>query len=534
MMHQAKLMSPKGLAAAKQEIHDALGELEAKPDDTQSVYTNLTCMYNAIADHPQAQATVDSTLATQKSVQLLRVLVRSHLREEEVQWALGRIISLACRASIRFQCQAGQLEMWNELFSMRSAHPESIRVQEASLRASESLFTSNEFHITKLRPLLLLEDLLGVMDRFLLVQTPRRRAHGLVVLALRVIVALYSSPRPTGLMLFDGERSSEGVKWAREISKRMLQSFAVFNKDVDAVRSWLAMTLLLLRQYPVQALESLFSPTQSAWWFISVIDRWQSQANVMSSLLATLTHIFALPNNTIGDEIQLALAEKLICEQDLLDIVCGVIDHYRNETLMVLECSVLLEAIRIIRQWSERPALLTRFETSRSVANIMLPVLIDLLDLHAKQSLPSAMSPKLLVFVLEILLILRHLAGSPGLRTTLIGSEKLQTNLNKLLRSRPTSCNSSVGQQLGATARICSAASLHDDGDLDMLVSREARNLHTLMAIGTDVKAAAVDRRGNARNDSIVVSKALEAPHRQLRVAHVRPDTLRAYGCGKR
>ncbi|KAG2955380.1 hypothetical protein PC117_g426 [Phytophthora cactorum] len=159
MMQHAKLMSSAGLVSAKQEINDAVSELEARPTCIQRVYTNLTRVFNALADHPQVQLAVDSTLATQTRVRLLSELVQIHLRDEEVQWALGRVISLACQVSTRFQCQAGQLEMWNELFAMRSAHPQSIRVQEASLRASEALFRSNEFHITQLRPQQHLDDL---------------------------------------------------------------------------------------------------------------------------------------------------------------------------------------------------------------------------------------------------------------------------------------------------------------------------------------------------------------------------------------
>ncbi|KAG3105373.1 hypothetical protein PC122_g884 [Phytophthora cactorum] len=165
MMQHAKLMSSAGLVSAKQEINDAVSELEARPTCIQRVYTNLTRVFNALADHPQVQLAVDSTLATQTRVRLLSELVQIHLRDEEVQWALGRVISLACQVSTRFQCQAGQLEMWNELFAMRSAHPQSIRVQEASLRASEALFRSNEFHITQLRPQQHLDDLVDVMDR---------------------------------------------------------------------------------------------------------------------------------------------------------------------------------------------------------------------------------------------------------------------------------------------------------------------------------------------------------------------------------
>ncbi|RAW42906.1 hypothetical protein PC110_g929 [Phytophthora cactorum] len=176
MMQHAKLMSSAGLVSAKQEINDAVSGLEARPTCIQSVYTNLSRVFNALADHPQAQLAVDSTLATQTRVRLLSELVQIHLRDEEVQWALGRVISLACQVSTRFQCQAGQLEMWNELFAMRSAHPQSIRVQEASLRASEALFRSNEFHITQLRPQQHLDDLVDVMDRFLRIETPRRRA----------------------------------------------------------------------------------------------------------------------------------------------------------------------------------------------------------------------------------------------------------------------------------------------------------------------------------------------------------------------
>ncbi|KAG7378562.1 hypothetical protein PHYPSEUDO_009927 [Phytophthora pseudosyringae] len=511
MIQHAKLMSPAGLASAKQEINEALNDLKASPSNAQSVYTNLTRILSALADHPQAQLAVDSTLATEERVKLLRGLVQIHLCEEEVQWVLGRVIALACQASIRFQCQAGRLEMWSELFDMRSAHAQSIRVQEASLRACEVLFRSNELHVTKLRPRQLMDDLLGVMDRFLRVETPRRRAHALVVAALRVLVALYSSPRPIGLMLFNGERSTEGSKWPREISRRMLDSFAVFNREVASIRSWLDMALLLLRQHPVQALEALFAPAPSketTWWLAAVVETWQPQAEVMSALLATLTHLFALPHSTLGDEVQVALAEKLILEQRLLGVVCGVVDHYHrasraleaqgtgstNEDAAVL---VLLEATRVARQWSERPKLAPRFAASQGS---LLPVLIEQLEMQSK--LPS----KRLVFVLEILLLLRHLA----VHRVLLVSESLHASL-KWLR-----CGSSIG------GSPCAG----HDGDLHALVAREARDLHQL--IGSGICGAESTTRDRNPRSVVVVSRAV-AVQRRRRAENVKPETLAAY-----
>ncbi|KAH7472353.1 uncharacterized protein KRP23_9347 [Phytophthora ramorum] len=549
MMQRAKVMSSAGLITAKQEVHDALNELETSSGNTQSVYTSLTNIYNALAGHPQAQLAVDSSLASQKTVQLLCDLVRLHMHEEEVQWVLGRVVALACHASIRFQCLAGQLEMWHELLAMRSTHPQSIRVQEASLRASESLFRSNEFIAVKLRPLLLLDDLLGIMDRFLRVQTPRRRAHQLVVLSLRVLVTLYSSPRPTGLLLFNGEGSSVGGKWASEISRRMLESFAVFNREVDWIRSWLDMVLLLLRQHATQTLESLFSPDTNktaSWWFVAVIERWQSQPQVMSSSLTTLTYIFALPHNTLADQEQIALAEKLIVEQNLMDVVCTVLDHYHKVTLtsqgsdqatMGVEgrtssrhdgmMLVLLEAIRLVRQWSERPKLLPRLETSRSLTTTLLHVLIE--QLHRPTRQPhTALSPKHLVFVLEALLVLRHLAASPTLRNALVISDKLQTSLRWLSSSsssipRPTPDSSSVAR--GTSSRSASTAGYQgDDGDLDALVARETGILLKLLAHSLDValKPTALMRKGTQRRETTAIAVA-------RKVEHVKLETLRAY-----
>jgi hypothetical protein len=516
MMQHAKLSSPASLAAARKETGNALVQLEASPSDAHKVYSSLTGIYNVLAEHPQAPLAVDSALATQKSVHLLRELVAVHLRQEEVQWALGRVISLAAQASLRFQCLAGQIQLWNELFDMRSAHPQSIRVLEASLRASEALFRSNEFNVAKLQPRLLLDDLLGVMNRFLRVQTPRRRAHGLVVLALRVMVALYASPRPTGLLLFNGESRSEGERWAREIARHMLESFAVCSRDVGSIRTWLDMALLLHRQYPTQALEGLFSPAPSkAWWFVSVVERWQSQADVMSALLATLTRTFALPHQTIGDEKRVALAERLIREQSLLHVVCGVLDHYHHVACrdLSLTCSqrssselVRLEAIRVVRQWSERPTLVPACEASSSVKTVLLPVLIDLLDLDATQ--PASSTPsKRLVVLLEVLLVLRHLSSSRGLHGVLAGSAKLQTTL-KWLRSgtRPASCSTDEGAQR--------------DGELAALVAREARNLLALLAPGPNAAP---------RSAAIVAARAAAPPRRQLKPAHAKPETLRAY-----
>ncbi|KAL3662271.1 hypothetical protein V7S43_012599 [Phytophthora oleae] len=509
MMQRAKLMSSVGLIPAKQEINEALSALEASPSNTQSVYTNVTRIFNALADHPQAQLVVGSTLATQQSVQLIQKLVRMHLREEEVQWTLSRVIYLACQTSTRFQCQAGKLDLWNDLFDMRSTHTESVRVQESSLRASEALFRSNEFHATKLQPQKLLDDLLNVMDRFSRVQTPQRRAHKLVVLALRVLVAMYLSPRPTGLMLFSGNCPAEGEKWAIEISRRMLDSFAIFNREIDSIRSLLDMALILVRQYPVQTMGSLFSPENSdiTSWFTAVIEKWKAQAEVMNALFTPLTHIFALPHKTIGEDVLVALADKLILDHNLLDVVCGVIDHYHHRTNEVKGTQhdavvlVLLETTRLARQWSERPKLLLRFEALRSVKVTLLPVLIEHLQMHSK----APLSPKPLVFVLEVLLILRYLAESHSLRHVLVGSESLQASLKWL------HCGSFAG----------------DDGDLDALVAREARSLSRLVAIGVVVAP-----KDNSRS-TIVVSKAavVVAKRRQLQA---KAETLAAYGIAKR
>ncbi|RAW25176.1 hypothetical protein PC110_g18404 [Phytophthora cactorum] len=515
MMQHAKLMSSAGLVSAKQEINDAVSGLEARPTCIQSVYTNLSRVFNALADHPQAQLAVDSTLATQTRVRLLSELVQIHLRDEEVQWALGRVISLACQVSTRFQCQAGQLEMWNELFAMRSAHPQSIRVQEASLRASEALFRSNEFHITQLRPQQHLDDLVDVMDRFLRIETPRRRAQALVVLALRVLVALYSSPRSAGLMLLSGESPMQGEKWMRKISRCMLDSFSIFNRQVESIRLWLEMVLLLLRHFPFKATETLFSPvprSEITWWFVAVIENWQFQAEMMSRLLASLTFLFALPYKTLEDKMQICLAEKLICEQNLLNLLCSIIDHYHHasrvtsstehETVML----VLLETIRVVRQWSERPSLVPRFEASHSVKDTLLPLLIETLKMQSKQSS---------VIVLEILLVFRNLAASHSLRSVLAGFESLQTSLKWL--------------RYGGTARtsLSAAGDAHDDGNLDALVAREARSVHKLVVAclgGAEPKT----RNGSA----IIVAKvAIVATRRHLRTEHVKPETLRVYGC---
>ncbi|ETP27374.1 hypothetical protein F441_00123 [Phytophthora nicotianae CJ01A1] len=403
-----------------------------------------------------------------------------HLREEEVQWSLGRVISLACQASLRFQCQAGQLEMWNALFVMRSAHPQSIRVQEASLRSSEYLFRSNEVHITNLRPQQYLDDLTGVMDRFLHIETPRRRAHTLVVLALRVLVALYSSPRSMALVLFTGENAMQE----------------------DSIRSWLEMVLLLLRQHPTKTMETLFSPkNELTWWFVAVIEKWLLHAEVMNALLASLTFIFALPVKTFEIELQVAL----VCGQNLLILVCSIIDHYHhvskatsseNETVRL----VLLEAIRVVRQWSERPSLVPRFEASRSVKDTLLPLLIEQLQMQSKH----------LPIKLEILTILRNLAASHGLRSVLVGFESLQTSLKWLC------CR--------GAARTSGDA--HSDGDLEELVIREARNVRMLV-----FTSQSDDELKTRKGSAIVVSKV--TTRRLVKTAHVKPETLRVYGCKK-
>ncbi|KAK1931400.1 hypothetical protein P3T76_013156 [Phytophthora citrophthora] len=500
MMQRAKLMDSIGFVSTKNEINEALSALESSSSNIQSVYTNVTWIFNALVDHPQAKLAVDSTLAIQQSVQLIQKLVQLHLREEEVMWALSRVIYLTCQASVRFQCQAGKLDLWNDLLDMRSTHPQSIRVQESSLKASEVLFRTNEFHAIKIHSQKLLDDLLSVMDRFRRIQTPQRRAHALVVLALRVLVAMYLSPRPTGLMLFNGN-CSEGENWTIEISRRMLDSCTIFNREIDSIRSWLDMVLILVRQYPIQAIGSFFSAENSGitWWFTGVIDKWKTQAEVMNAVLTPLTHIFALPHKTLGEEVLVSLADNLILDHNLLDVLCEIIHHYHqtDSTHCDTVVLVLLEATRLIRQWSERPKLIPRFEASRSVKDTLLPVLTDHLQMKASKSM---------VVILEALLILRYLSASHNLRHVLNNSESLQTSL-KWLR-----CGSFTG----------------DDGDLDALVTREARNLSRLV-----VNSVEVAPKDNLRNAIVVPKRAVHvvAKRRQLQG---KAETLAAYGIVKR
>ncbi|KAG3041667.1 hypothetical protein PC119_g568 [Phytophthora cactorum] len=81
MMQHAKLMSSAGLVSAKQEINDAVSELEARPTCIQRVYTNLTRVFNALADHPQVQLAVDSTLATQTRGKKARAFLEEKRRQ---------------------------------------------------------------------------------------------------------------------------------------------------------------------------------------------------------------------------------------------------------------------------------------------------------------------------------------------------------------------------------------------------------------------------------------------------------------------
>ncbi|KAG6942019.1 hypothetical protein JG687_00019303 [Phytophthora cactorum] len=233
---------------------------------------------------------------------------------------------------------------------------------------------------------------------------------------------------------------------------------------------------------------------------------------MMSRLLASLTFLFALPYKTLEDKMQICLAEKLICEQNLLNLLCSIIDHYHHasrvtsstehETVML----VLLETIRVVRQWSERPSLVPRFEASHSVKDTLLPLLIETLKMQSKQSS---------VIVLEILLVFRNLAASHSLRSVLAGFESLQTSLKWL--------------RYGGTARtsLSAAGDAHDDGNLDALVAREARSVHKLVVAclgGAEPKT----RNGSA----IIVAKvAIVATRRHLRTEHVKPETLRVYGC---
>ncbi|KAF4038541.1 hypothetical protein GN244_ATG09321 [Phytophthora infestans] len=232
----------------------------------------------------------------------------------------------------------------------------------------------------------------------------------------------------------------------------------------------------------------------------------------MNVLLSSLTYIFALPSKTFEGELHVALlAEQLICDHNLLDPLCSIIDHYHHSSKVSRSAEhevvvlVLLEAIRVVRQWSEYSSLVPRFENSCIVRDRLLPLMIEQLQIHSNQS-----SPKKIVLVLEILLVFRSLAASHGLRSVLASFENLQMSLKWL-------CSS------GTFRTSCDA---HGDGNLIALMAREARNVQKLLGMCLDVSPPIV-RNGSA----VVVSKvAMVTTQKQVRSGLVRPETLRAYG----
>ncbi|RLN55245.1 hypothetical protein BBJ28_00008994 [Nothophytophthora sp. Chile5] len=490
-MRHAQLASSAGLAAVTRELQEALADLRADPSNAQSVYTSLTRIYGAVAGHPQIQLAVDTTMASQENVLLLRDLMRLHLREQEVQWVLGRLLTVACHASLRFQCQAGQLELWLDLFNVRSVHSTCIRVLEASLLASEALFASNEFHRSKLQPQQLVNELLDVMDRFRRVQTPRRRAHSLVVVALRVLMALYSSLRPVEL-----------DRWTLEIAQRMVDCLEIFNRDASAICVWLKMAQLLLQQHPEQALSRLFptkATAETSWWVLLVLERWQSNADVVHPLLAVFTHVFALPYKTQEEQQLLALIETLIDYYNVLEALCSIAEHYARKLSTEdsasdsigargrdAEALALLEVLRAIRQWSERPALIGRFEASRGIKTILIPVLSQQLHRCSHRSPPSTRDRQL---VLEILLILRHLAADVKLRSLLLASDDLQTSLRSSCRGGAQSSSN------GPTSGSHDNSKCHSDSDVEALVGQEARKLLGVLGSARGAPMSACFRR---------------------------------------
>ncbi|RLN89934.1 hypothetical protein BBJ28_00004618 [Nothophytophthora sp. Chile5] len=522
MMRHAQLASSAGLAAVTRELREALTDLRADPSNAQSVYTSLTRITDAVADHPQIQLAVDATMASQENVLLLRDLMRLHLREQEVQWVLGRLLTAACAASLRFQCQAGQLELWLDLFNVRSVHSTAIRVLEASLLASEALFASNEFHRSKLQPQQLMNELLDVMDRFRRVQTPRRRAHSLVVIALRVLMALYSSLRPVEL-----------DQWTLEIAQRMVDCLEIFNRDASAICVWLKMARLLLQQHPEQALTRLFptkATAETSWWALLVLERWQSNAEVMHPLLAVFTHVFALPYKTQEEQRLLTLIETLIDHYNVLEAFCSIAEHYAmrlstedsgNDSIGArgrdAEALALLEVLRATRQWSERPTLSGRFEASRGVKTTLIPVLSQ--QLHRSSHRPP--STRDWHLVLEILLILRHLAAAAKLRSLLLAFDYLQTSLRPLCRvSAQTSSNE-------PTSGSSDNSKFRSDSDVEALVGQETRKLLAILGSARGGAPMSAGTRSTASNkrDTTTVVLASQSSAMTRRLDSVKKDT---------
>lgn len=481
-----KTRSTKDIEHEKQQLVQALDEMRAHASDAQCVYTCLVQMHDILDGHQQVHVLVNSVVSPAATVKLLQEVFHLHLHQEEIQWYWCRFLVITCKASLRFQCQAGRLELWSDVYEIRSTHPSSMRVSETSLLVYEALLNSNEYHVLKARPAQkMIQDMLHTIDRFaytseLPSQSCQKDRPEMVILAMRVLASMYSSSRLVSLV---EEKEST---FADAIVSRMVSTFALFLERRCDTKLWLRMCRLQVQQHGSTATLGLFfpkpasaSPTEqskqqtrpavASWkpWFVHIVEKHGADAGIMYDYFALFTHLFALPHK-LGSDLDV-LTRELLENHNLLGTFCDVLGKYHekqttetaNHTPGAEGTSenqlTLLEILRVIRQWSSIGTMLMRFPKAPQVQTALIPALIAFLQ---RCTVPTKRN---LQFALDTLLIFQQLGSIASYKNMLSASTPFQSAIHQLRKTLLGSGGSS------------------DDSDLDALVKRELKKAASLL-----------------------------------------------------
>lgn len=470
---------------SKQQLRDALEDMRANASDPQRVYSCLVRAHDLLGAQPShAETLLNSVLSRADNVALLQELLRLHLQQEEIQWCLCRVLTLACSHSVRFQCQAGQLELWSDVFGLRSAHPTSLRVLESSLQLYEALLHRNEFHSLKARPAQrLIDEMLATIDRFSSINRVASRSSEsfrpeMVVGAVRVLAAVYLSPRIQGLV------EEKNKRFGTAIVSRLMATSAIFLESERDVRLWLQLCRSQIQQHRGTAVSGFFlddnAPSTRKRWFSLVLDKWSTNAAVMYDFVALLTLVFAVPHE-LGANLVGALASELLLKHDLLGAMCELLVTFcRAPGGDATAATTKLEIVRALRQWSAVDATRKVFAMTPQVTTLLVPTLVEQLQIaaeqlrrHAKPSSSHGIPQQTLQLVLEVAIVLQQLP------------QQFTTNLRSALAS-------STLRQIGNDLSTGDTTNHHRrDTALDALVTRELTKLEALLhRSATSVKAS--------------------------------------------
>lgn len=487
------------LKEVTRKLTNAIDALHGGKNDPQAIYTSIVCLYDGLQAHPAYQEIlVDRTLLTPTTnVALMQTLMQQHLHHEEIQWFICRILSLVCQASFRFQCEAGKIGLWMQLHQIRSAHSLSLRVLETSLDTYHALLVGNEFHVHKARPaVLIIEEMLAAIDRFRLLSpsTAQDVNPTMVAKALRVLCVVYASPRLVPLL------EEHNTRFMHAIVDRMLLTVDMLTKEsAFAASAWLQLCLQLVKSHHEITVQLLGSHIHSdGQWIQRIPVRWGDDPSIMLDYFMILTYVFALPAH-FGDVL-------VFDPEPLLPILFDLITKYqekrndeRNKSDHATADMLVLEIVRLMRQWSMNAATRNRLTKERNTRSMLSTWLVSMVE---QLKLPSK-TPTDEQLLLEMLLTVQNFGSVPAFHSTLTASSKLLGLLQ--LMEKPKRESAAAKRTLSAAApqnhHTASVKMLTKDNDIESLIIRELAKTIRLLSSPPSGSAKSSLSRTNSQSD---------------------------------